>query len=158
MRTLVLASVCLLGAPASASDLVGSTVPPYPPGLSSSMGSCIADGEEFCAWSIASLDDADQAVVAIAAKQLLERIDGKPVWKIIDVIEAPQTAEGQIWAFEECSVDGTVDPSVIGLVTFRDMGGWIETGETVWAARFDTDAGKIVVPEPSKVRCVLPGS
>lgn len=158
MRALYLTLACLIAAPVWASELIGTTVPPYPNHLTSDMGSCIPYGDEFCAYSIASLNKQDGSVAAVAAKQFINDVDGEPIWKIIDVLDAPTHADGQMWAFEECHVDGTLDPSLIGLVTFKDIGGWIETGETVWAARFDVEAKKLVMPELSKVQCVLPGS
>lgn len=156
MRAFLVALACLIAAPVWASELIGTTVPPYPSHLTSDMGSCIPDGGEFCAYSIASLNKQDGSVAAVAAKQLIGNVDGDPIWKIIDVIDAPTQADGQMWAFEECHVDGMPDPSVIGLVMFKDMGGWIETDKTVWAVRFNVKAKKLALPKLSKVQCILP--
>lgn len=158
MGASVLAAACFLGTAAWASDLVGTIVPPYPGGLSSNMGSCIAQGGDPCAYSIAALNDTEQAVAAIAALQLVERIDGRPVWRITDVHGVPQAEEGQMWAFEECRLEGDVDPSVVGLVTVTDKGGWIDTGETLWALKLDVETGRLAMPELPNVRCVMPGS
>lgn len=159
MRTIVVVLLtCLLSLPVCASELVGATVPPYPDGMTSEMGSCIPVGEEWCAYSIASLNDRDGAVVAVIAKRFVRRVDGRAVWEIVDARDVPVPAENQIWAFEECHVDGLADPSAIGLVAYQDKGGWIEADGTVWAVRLDTGSGKLLMLEPDTVRCMPPGS
>ena len=116
------------------------------------------EGEEICAHSIATLNGPGGSVSAIIAKTLVRHDDGRAVWKIIDVREAPGPTNGGIWAFEACHVDGIVDPSVIGLVSFKDMGGWIESEQTLWTVRFDVAARQLVELDPQNVTCVLPAS
>lgn len=142
--------------PAVASGLIGSIVPPYPNHMSSNMGSCIPHGDEFCAYSIASLSKDDGSVVAVLAKQFINDIAGEPSWKIIDMLDAPAQNDGLIWAFEECHIDGAQDFSVVGLVSYKDMGGWLEADKTIWAVQLDVSTQKLVMPEPSRVECILP--
>ncbi|WP_198669665.1 hypothetical protein [Pelagibacterium sediminicola] len=159
MRLFALVLMCIWTVPASASeDLTGTLVPPYPDGMSSQMGACIAADDDVCAYSIAALSGPDGAVVAIFAQKLVGFSDDGPVWEVLDTLDAPEQAEGQIWAFEECHLDGAIDPAVIGLVTARDMGGWLETKDTIWAVRLETDRSELVALDPADIRCVLPGS
>ena len=157
MRLLFFSVAFLCALPVAAAGLIGATVPPYPTGMTSDMGSCIPVGDDICAYSIASLNR-NGAVVAVAARKLVRHVEGKAVWQIIDVRDAPKRSEGQIWAFEECHVDGSADPSAIALVAYEDKGGWIEAGKTAWAVRLDIGSGKLVGVDPDTVRCVLPGS
>ncbi|WP_173931092.1 hypothetical protein [Chelativorans sp. Marseille-P2723] len=158
MKLLVLAIACIWTIPAGASKLVGATVPPYPRGMTSDLASCIPLNGNICAYSIATLNREDGSVVAVLAKPLAGLDDGKPVWEIVDEHEAPEQSREQLWAFEECQIGAQSDSSVVGLVTFRDMGGWIETEETVWAVRFDIASNRLVELDPANVTCVLPGS
>lgn len=154
-----MAFMCIWVLPASASEeMAGMLVPPYPEGMSSQMGACIAADDDVCAYSIAALNGPDGAVVAIIAQKLAGFVDDGPIWEVLDTLDAPEQGDGQIWAFEECHFDGEIDPAVIGLVTARDMGGWLEIEDTVWAVRLETDRGELVPLNPEDVRCVLPGS
>ena len=149
----------VLPAAATATDLIGTIVPPYPEGTESRMGQCIEDASgDICAFSVSTLNANDGTVVAILAKALSHRVEGTAHWHVLDVHDAPQLEEGQMWAIEECVKDGTPDPATIGIVAYRDMGGWIETGETVWAIRFDRESQKLTELDPDAVECILPGS
>lgn len=158
MRLLAIATACALAAPANASELVGAIVPPYPEGTSSDMGSCIADDHDICAYAIATLNGPDGTVVAILAQEFIEHASIEPVWEVTDMLDAPEPVDGAFWAFEECHVGSEFDASVIGLVTAIDMGGWLETLDTLWAVRLDVASGGLVELDPAEVHCVLPGS
>lgn len=158
MRTLAITLACLCALPISAAELIGAVVPPYPDGMTSDMGSCVSEGDQFCAYTIASLHSVDGSVVSILAQKLIKYVNGDPVWEIVDAREAPVHSANQLWAFEECRVDGIIDPSAAGLVTFRDMGGWLESDKTVWAARLDVETQRLVQLNPEEVSCTLPGS
>lgn len=160
IQAIVLAAL-LSSLPALAQDkLIGKVVPPYPEGISSEMGKCIFDDDtEACQFAISTLNAADGAVIGVlAAKHLDRRIDDQSYWHVLDVQEAPPLGKGQMWAIEECHHRGLLDPAMIGIVTYRDKGGWLETGETVWAIRFDQKTQKLHTISPANVECVLPGS
>ena len=158
MRLLILAIACIGTFPAAASELTGSVVPPYPDGFSSDLGSCIPAGEDICAYSIAALNGPDGAVVKILAQKSIGDAGRDTIWEIVDELDAPQQPPGQFWAFEECHLDGIIDASVIGLTAATDMGGWLETDSTVWAARFDVASNRLMELDPGRAECVLPGS
>ncbi|WP_404403567.1 hypothetical protein [Pelagibacterium halotolerans] len=150
-----------LAASVAASDLVGTIMPPYPEGLTSGMGACVPDlaGTDVCAFSISTLNDSEGDVVAVVASRLSHRDpDGAPFWETIDVQKPPLLEDGQTWAMEFCYFDGAPDSGTIGVVTYRDAGGWIETGQTVWAIRLDVQANSLVTVSPERVACELPGS
>ncbi|MHA6732359.1 hypothetical protein, partial [Devosia sp. A369] len=144
--------------PVDAAELVGAIVPPYPNGMLSDMGTCIPMGEDFCAYSIAALNEQDGSVSAVPGQKLLDHADGIPSWEIIASLDVPERTEGQLWAFEECYVDDVPDPSVIGLVRAKDMGGWLQTEDTLWAVRFDVRSNQLMQLDSAHVKCVLPGS
>lgn len=159
MRTIAVLLVLLfVAAPASASDLIGRLVPPYPAGMASDMGTCIASKRDPCGYSIGTLNDAQGKILKVMALALSKRLKGVPVWRVIDIRDAPALARQQMWALEECAVDGKIDPTIIGAVSYRDMGGWIETKDTIWAIRFDVAAGRLEDVKLATVSCTLPGS
>lgn len=140
-------------------DLIGSLVPPYPYGVKNHMGTCIPVESDICAYAISSLNDPDGNVIAIAAeKGLGHTSDGRGVFQILDIIEAPRKQAGQIWAFEECHLNGVVEPTTIALVEYEVVSAWIEARDTVWSVRFDIDSQALVQLPPSQVQCILPGS
>ncbi|MHA6692905.1 hypothetical protein [Devosia sp. A449] len=144
--------------PVNAAELVGAIVPPYPNGMLSDMGTCIPMEEDFCAYSIAALNEQDGSVSAVLGQKLLDHAEGIPSWEIIASLDVPEQAEGQLWAFEECYVDDVPDPSVIGLVRAKDMDGWLQTEDTLWAVRFDVRSNQLIQLDSAHVKCVLPGS
>lgn len=77
-----------------------------------------------------------------------------PELGIIASLDVPERAEGQLWAFEECYVDDVPDPSVIGLVRAKDMDGWLQTEDTLWAVRFDVRSNQLMQLDPAHVKCV----
>jgi hypothetical protein len=157
MKRLLFAFVFLSVCQSHAASLVGQTVPPYPAGFSSKWGSCIADRGDICAYSIATLHDAAGDVIGVLGKKLV-RGGSDPRSRILDQMPAPRLQPGQLWATEECRVRGREDSAAIGIVTYKDKGGWLETLDTVWAVRFDTQSKALVELDPETTRCILPGS
>lgn len=155
-------AVLLFSLPAQAQhELIGNVVPPYPEGTSSEMGKCISDGDnDECQFAIATLNAANGAVIGVlATKRLNPHADGQNDWHVFDALNAPALGKGQMWAIEECYRNGVPDPAMIGIVTYQDKGGWVETDETIWAVRFDLGIQKLLIVSTTEVpQCVLPGS
>lgn len=60
---------------------------------------------------------------------------------------------------DECYRNGVPDPAMIGIVTYQDKGGWVETDETIWAVRFDLGIQKLLIVSAAEApQCVLPSS
>jgi hypothetical protein len=157
MKRLLFAVIFLSACQAHAASLVGQTVPPYPAGFSSKWGNCIADRGDICAYSISTLHDAAGDVIGVLGKKLV-RGGRHSRSRILDQMPVPRLQPGQLWAIEECRVHGREDPAVIGIVTYKDMGMWLETLDTVWAVRFDAPSKALVELDPTTTRCILPGS
>lgn len=151
--------VLLSSLPALAQDkLIGKVVPPYPKGVSSEMGMCISDGDSGgCEFTISTLNAADGAVIGVlAAKHLHRRIGPENYWHVLDVQKTPALGKGQMWAIGDCHLNDLPDPATIGIVTYRDRGGWVETDQTIWAVKFDLKTQKLLTISPTDVECVLP--
>lgn len=157
MKNILVALLFISGCQSNASSLVGQTVPPYPAGYSSDWGKCIATGADICAYAISTLHDASGDVVGVLAEQPVDNTS-VPRFRILDQMPAPKLGPGEIWVIGACQVDGREDPAVIGIVTYKDMGGWIEAEDTTWAIRFNFQTRKLEEIATTNVECQPPGS
>jgi hypothetical protein len=159
LRRVVLTSMAFLALPAQAAELIGTEVPPYPAGLESLIGSCIGDplqGEDVCAWSIGTLNDASGAAVGIyAGKSAGHASDGTPHWLVTGHLPLPTLAEGYQVQITTCRLDGVEDPQLVAVARFTTEAEY--SSDVSWAARFERKGGTLREIGTKGVDCLLLG-
>ncbi|MGN6150497.1 MAG: hypothetical protein ACTHOH_00620 [Lysobacteraceae bacterium] len=147
-----------------ASALIGLVVPPYPDGLTEIAGSCVPSGpgnDRLCDFGISMLGDAAKGSSAAmarfvtAARHADPGADGKPRWEVLDAVDVPRLPPGYDLQLGACKFDGKDAPGLIAVVRHG-------TGDTSvdvkWVRRFDTDGGKLVDADTTKVSCADPAA
>jgi hypothetical protein len=159
LRDVVLVSTVLLAFPAQAVELIGTQVPPYPAGLTSLNGSCIgelAQGEEVCAWSVATLNDASGTPIGIYAGRLTgRRSDGTPRWLVTGQLPLPPIAEGYEIQMTTCRRDGIADALLVAVAQFTTDAEY--SADVLWAARLEPTDGILVEVGTKGIDCLLLG-
>jgi hypothetical protein len=150
----------LIPAAALADGLVGSTIPPYPAGLVSEQGACIAGTlgrvARECEFSIGILEDASSIPQTLFSARLAGRDDkGRARWTITDVVPYPVLPEGYFLAMTTCESDGKKDEKIVAVVRASEEDEWLE--DVLWARRYDLDTQKFVEQPIRGVRCLNEG-
>lgn len=144
----------LLAPVASATEFVGVTVPPYPEGLISKYGSCVALSlgvKRECDYAVSILERPDGKPVVLVGERLVKRDDRrKAIWIITDTLPYPTLPEGYLLAIANCRIDGKPDRTIIAAVRNED-GEWL--GTLLWAHRFDLSKEKFVEQPTAGVQC-----
>lgn len=144
----------LLATTADAAELVGLTVPPYPDGLLSQQGACIAQSrglDNACDYSIAVLESSDGKPVVLVGERLAGRDDQqKAIWVITDTLPYPAIPEGYLLAIATCQADGKDDETIIAAVRYEEEE-WL--GTSLWARRYDLSKEKFVEHPTAGVQC-----
>lgn len=150
-------------ADAGAAALIGTTVPPYPDGLDEIAGSCVPAGDgsvRICDYSLAMVGtpaaDGGAAMVRYLLASRRDNPDAdKPVWKVLDAIDAPTVEPRYELQLGACRLDDRDDPGLIAVVRHGDDE---RSTDVRWARRFDVAAGKLVEVEAARVACINPGA
>ena len=150
-------------AEAGAAALIGTTVPPYPDGLDEIAGSCVPAGDgsvRICDYSLAMVGtpaaDGGAAMVRFLLASSRDNPDAdKPVWKVLDAIDAPKVEPGYDLQLGACRLDDRDAPGVIAVVRHGEDE---RSTDVRWARRFDVTAGKLVEVEAARVACINPGA
>jgi hypothetical protein len=149
---------------AGAVELIGKTMPPYPPGLRDIGGSCLSDSTDpahVCDFSIGLLADADADPDAepvpryVVAGRMAGREGPLALWKITDAQTYPKVEKGYFWQAGSCRVDKVDDAKVIAVVRQGAEGEYLT--DVAWARRLDLKSGKFSVLDPTRVDCVNEG-
>jgi hypothetical protein len=160
LRAVVLVAAVLIASTCRADGLVGKTVPPYPAGLQSLSGSCLGDpaqGEDVCALTIATLNDASGAVVGIFAGAAAGHdADGGAFWKVLAELPVPGVASGYEVQIGTCRRDGADDPLVVAVARLDPNSEY--SADISWAARFDRERATFAEIKTAGVDCLFPGS
>lgn len=109
--------ICLWALPAGAVDLVGKTAPPYPDGMTSSMGTCVTDTaglEHVCDYGIAIVDDAKGIHRLVIAQQSLG-LHGA-AWRVLDTLTYPPLRKDEQLSIGTCRAHGSEDTSILAVV------------------------------------------
>jgi hypothetical protein len=159
MRTAAWLSA-VIPAAALADSLVGSTVPPYPVGLASAQGACIAQTlrgiARECDFSIGILEDASSVPKALIGGRLAGRDEkGRARWTVTDTVPYPALPEGYFLAIATCEADGKKDETIVAVVRGVEEVEWL--ADVLWARRFDLDTEKFVELPIRGVRCLNEG-
>lgn len=149
---------------ASAIELIGKTMPPYPPGLRDIGGSCLSDSTDpahVCDFSIGLLADADADPNAepvpryVVAGRMAGREGPLALWKITDAQAYPKVEKGYFWQAGSCRVDKIDDAKVIAVVQQGSEQEYLT--DIAWARRLDLNSGKFSVIDPKRVDCINEG-
>jgi hypothetical protein len=153
---------CLWMLPATASDLIGREVPPYPDGLASSEGSCVTDMqgyEHVCDYGIALVDDAVGRARYIVAKQSLGHDASGARWRVLDAIPHPDMAGDEYLALGTCRVRGTPDeepvPAIVAVVRVGGDVEWFDDVRRAW--RLDFARKRLVEVPVAGLECANEG-
>ncbi|SDQ54862.1 hypothetical protein [Pseudoxanthomonas sp. CF125] len=161
VASLVLA---MLPMAAGAVELIGKTMPPYPPGLRDIGGSCLSDSADpahVCDFSIGLLADADTDPDAepvpryVVAGRMAGREGPLALWKITDAQTYPKVEKGYFWQAGSCRVDKVDDAKIIAVVRQGTEEEYLT--DVAWARRLDLKSGKFSVLDPAHVDCVNEG-
>ncbi|KAF1712881.1 hypothetical protein [Pseudoxanthomonas sacheonensis] len=156
--------LAMLPMAASAVELVGKTMPPYPPGLRDVGGSCLSDSADpahVCDFSIGLLADAgadpgaEPVLRYVVAGRMAGREGPLALWKITDAQAYPKVEKGYFWQAGSCRVDKVDDAKVIAVV--RQGAEEEYLADVAWARRLDLKSGKFSVLDPTRVDCVNEG-
>lgn len=149
---------------AGAAELIGKTMPPYPPGLRDIGGSCLSDSTDpahVCDFSIGLLADADTDPEAepvpryVVAGRMAGREGPLALWKITDAQTYPKVEKGYFWQAGSCRVDKVDDAKIIAVVRQGTEEEYLT--DVAWARRLDLKSGKFSVLDPTRVDCVNEG-
>lgn len=153
-------ALILAAGPALADDLVGRTVPPYPNGLESLIGSCVGDteaGEDICAWSIATINrESGEAVGLYAARTAGNQADGAPLWQVTSELPIPAIGSGYDVVIGECRNAEVPDQTIAAIARPNPDGEYSD--EVAWAAQLDRGTGALTAIDAATVDCLFPGT
>ncbi len=137
----------------SADTLEGKVIPPYPDGLESKTGACVAHALGLihaCDYSVSDLRHPDKEPHAILVKKKIGAKANKPVWKITDQIDYPPLKPGEFLSISTCKLNGEPDPAVLAVVAEQDVE-WLMA--STWAGKVDLENGEIAKISPKAVEC-----
>ena len=154
----MLAALLWLAASLDASALVGQVVPPYPDGLVSRSGTCLArepGDAHVCDYGVGLLEDAQGHARYVLAEQAAGvGGDGHPAWRVLDVMPYPPMGPDRVLAIAQCERDGVADGAILAVVALRDRE-WLEPAEHAW--RLDFASGRFVEIATAGLRCMNEG-
>ena len=140
---------------ACSTNLVGTTVPPYPNGLASKSGSCTGPSlNQLCDFSVGILQSSDGKPVGVLARQSLKRIDDRPSWRVTDHIPWPNLSKQQVLATFDCRIDGKVVRGLIAVVQLPGDGTGYAPAR-VWARKLDYASGKFTTYSTEGIKCLV---
>jgi hypothetical protein len=115
-------------------------------------GRCLSTGAS-CNHVLGELGKAKGPRYLVAEEKVGKDSGGKPLLKIVDVLEYPSFPNALLVNDGQCSEDNARDEAIVAIVEKSDAE-WY--GDCRWARRFDRKLGKFVpVPEKS-VKCRNP--
>jgi hypothetical protein len=164
LARIALLALAMLPMAAGTVELIGKTMPPYPPGLRDVGGSCLsesADPAHVCDYSIGLLGDADANPEAepspryVVAGRMAGREGPLALWKITDAQAYPKVGKGYYWQAGSCRVDQADDAKVIAVVQQSSDQEYLT--DIAWARRLDLTTGKFSAIDPKRVDCINEG-
>jgi hypothetical protein len=160
---LAAALLALLGLlPATASDLVGREVPPYPDGLVSRQGICVSDMqgyEHVCDYGWAIVEDAEGHPRYLVAGQSIGHDANGPRWRVLDAIPHPDMAGDEYLALGTCRLRGIPDaepvPAIVAVVGVGGDVEWFDDVRRAW--RLDFARKRLVEAPVAGLECANEG-
>jgi hypothetical protein len=160
MRGVVLIVAALLSVPSHAAELIGTQVPPYPPGMESLIGSCLGDtekGEDICAWSVATLNDISGAAIGVfSGRSAGNAEDGTARWVVTGYLALPTGKEGYEVQIGTCRRSGIDDQTIVALARLDPDQEY--SVDVAWAAQFDRTSGALAPMPTTGIDCANIGS
>jgi len=158
MRTAAWLSA-VIPAAALADGIVGTTVPPYPAGLTNEQGACIAQTlggvASECDFSMGILEDTSSVPKSLFGARLAGRDEtGRARWTVTDAVPYPALPEGYLLAMATCEADGKKDETIVAVVRATETE-WL--ADVLWARRYDLNTEKFVEQPIRGLRCLNEG-
>ena len=147
------AALFLFTASPESENLVGKTVPPYPPGMESTYGSCMSsrpDERKFCDYSVSEIHRVGEDPHAILLKRFIRYEGDIPVWTVVDQIDWPEQPENTDLFWGVCYRNGEFDPAILAIVEIIDEELVSALG---WARKIDFESEKFVVISHEGITC-----
>ena len=148
--------------PATATELVGQEVPPYPDGLASRQGSCVTDKpgyEHVCDYGLALVEDADGKPRYVVAEQSIGHAGTQARWRVLDAIPHPELAADEYLAMAACRLrDAPGDepgPAIVAVVGFGGDVEWFDDVRRAW--RLDFAQKRLVGMPVAGIECANEG-
>jgi hypothetical protein len=137
-----------------ASNLVGTTIPPYPPGLIHRQGVCVAresSTQHVCDFSVGILEELEGTPRFLFGARMAGRdASNKPIWTITDVMPYPILPNGYFLTIGFCRVKGRNDKAVFAAVRNADEQ-WLT--DVLWAKRYDLQTEKFIEQPAVELEC-----
>ncbi len=160
MRKTIKVIVLLAAFPVSAvaGGLIGSTIPPLPPGLVQGQGACVGEGngQAPCNHSIGILENAKGESTVLFGARLAGRNAAKEaLWTITDTMAYPRLADGQALMITTCRVaGGEEDGTLFAAVRLTDDEWFTDVAYTL---HYDLATGKLQRRKGVGVECLNEG-
>lgn len=136
-----------------AATFIGTQVPPYPDGIESRSGACIAliwGHERTCDVSVGTLARTGENPFAIIVKRKIG-LSGKSVlWEVTDQIPYPKIRAGESFSFLWCRVEGKFDATIVAVVRLSDSR-WLPAVN--WAKKINLESGTVSTISSQDVEC-----
>ena len=152
MKSLLAILVALIVSGCS-TTLTGKIVPPYPEGLETKHGACIAHAlgrDRFCELAVGDLRRIGKEPFALIVKREIGRSGKSAIWKVTDQVSWPKHHQDSYVSLGVCSLNGVVDHSIIAVVIESDEQ-WHLASD--WAMKVNLQNGKLSPISPEGVQC-----
>ncbi|OPX56427.1 hypothetical protein SAMN02745127_01922 [Oceanospirillum multiglobuliferum] len=135
------------------STLIGKSVPPYPEGLETKHGACIAHAlgrDRFCEIAVGDLRKVGKEPFALIVQREIGRSGKNAIWQVTDQISWPKQVEGTYVSLGVCNRNGVIDHSIIAVVIQSEEQWHLAAG---WAMKVNLENGKFSPISPEGVKC-----
>jgi hypothetical protein len=117
---LVLSGLILAHAeePSNLSKYIGQTHPLLKDGLREESGNMIGDPSNSTVYSVNLISSADSQMLWLESSSSRNN-KGQSIWRVLDVIAAPNYGKGQSLVIGFCKIDDRSDPEVLAVVDYQ---------------------------------------
>ncbi len=153
MKLLLITILIALIVSGCSSTLIGKTAPPYPKGLETKHGACIAHAlgkDRFCEIAVGDLRKEGKEPFALIVQKEIGRSGKKAIWQITDQVAWPVSPKGTYVSLGVCSLNSVIDHSIIAIVIQSDEQWHLASG---WAMKVNLKNGKFSSISPEGVQC-----
>jgi hypothetical protein len=147
--------------PPDAAALIGTTMPPYPQGLTEVQGVCVPGGEapeRVCDYGLAvlgrELTETSPTNVYLVASRNVDPEASQPQWTITDALDAPENETGYELQLGGCRLENELRSDIVAFVRHSDAE---YSSDITWVKRFDARTGKFADIERDRVDCINAG-
>ena len=117
---LVLSGLILAQAekPSNLSQYIGLTHPPLKDGLKEEYGNIIGDPFNNTVYSVAWMSSECSQMLWLESSSS-RNVKGQPIWKVLDVMAAPNYGKDETLVIGFCKIDDKSDPEVLAVVKYE---------------------------------------